>query len=93
MMIEKICKIYNVPVEILKSRKKKRDVVILRQLYCYFSMKYVKPIPTLAAIGKEVNRNHGTVLHSIRTIHNLMQTNKQHREEVGRVNGLFNRAL
>jgi len=57
------CKYHDQPVEVIKSGMRFREFVRIRQQYSLIAslLKY-----SLHAIGEEINRDHATVLHSIR---------------------------
>lgn len=57
---------YNVSVEELKSRSRKRSVAFPRQMGMYLTRKYTDQ--SLADIGSLYNRDHSTVLHAIKVI-------------------------
>jgi hypothetical protein len=58
---------------------RKRAIIEARQFCCFYLNKYTKL--TSSAIGEEVrNYDHSTVLHSIKTIHNLIDSNTRIRE-------------
>lgn len=61
--------------ETLKSRSRKRKQVEARQLNMYFLKKHTNY--TLEIIGELFNRDHATVLHAVKTINNLIETNKE----------------
>jgi len=73
----KICNLYGITLEILSSKRRYRNVVLPRQIYCYMCKKYVMPRPTLKLIGNFINVNHATVIHSITTVENLMSTDTE----------------
>ena len=58
-----------VPIEELKSKSRQRDLVEARQIYFYISKN--KTSASLAKIGAEVNRDHATVIHGLRTFENV----------------------
>ena len=73
-----ICEYFNIPVESIHSKTRKRDIVQARQLSMYFSKKHTKS--SLAIIGHQCgNKDHATVLHACRTVNNLVETDKQFR--------------
>lgn len=73
-----VCDYFNLPVEIINSKTRKREIVQARQLAMYFSKKHTKS--SLATIGLHCgNKDHATVLHACRTINNLVETDKQFR--------------
>ena len=73
-----ICEYFNITVESIHSKTRKREIVQARQLSMYFSKKHTKS--SLASIGQQCgNKDHATVLHACRTVNNLVETDKQFR--------------
>ncbi len=73
---------FNIPVDVINSKTRKREIVQARQIAMYFSKKYTKS--SLATIGIHCgNKDHATVLHACRTVNNLLDTDKQFRSYVG----------
>ena len=71
-----VCDYFNLPMEILKSKTRKREVVQARQISMFFSKKLTKA--SLASIGANCGgKDHATVLHACRTVVNLSETDKQ----------------
>lgn len=71
-----ICDYFNLPIELMISKTRKREIVQARQLAMYFSKKLTKA--SLATIGLHCgNKDHATVLHACRTVNNLQDTDKQ----------------
>ncbi len=69
---------FNIPVDLINSKTRKREIVQARQIAMYFSKKYTKS--SLATIGIHCgNKDHATVLHACRTVNNLIDTDKQFR--------------
>ncbi len=76
-----VCDYFNIPVDSLNSKTRKREIVQARQLAMYFSKKHTKS--SLANIGLHCgNKDHATVLHACRTVNNLVETDKQFRTYV-----------
>lgn len=76
-----VCDYFHLPVEAIKSSSRKREVVQARQIAMYFSKSLTKY--SLAAIGQQCGgKDHATVLHSCRTVNNLMETDKRFRANV-----------
>ncbi|MFN8134665.1 MAG: chromosomal replication initiator protein DnaA [Bacteroidales bacterium] len=76
-----VCDYFNIPVDAINSKTRKRDIVQARQLAMYYSKKLTKA--SLAAIGLHCgNKDHATVLHACRTVNNLIETDKQFRTYV-----------
>ena len=79
-----VCDYFEIQVELMKSKTRKREIVQARQLAMYFSKILTKS--SLAKIGLHCgNKDHATVLHACKTINNLIETDKQFR---GYVNDL-----
>ncbi len=57
---------FKVSLEDLRSRSRKRSITFPRQVAMYLSRKYTEE--SLADIGKTFNRDHSTVLHSIKAV-------------------------
>jgi chromosomal replication initiator protein len=71
-----VCDYFNLPMEILKSKTRKREVVQARQISMFFAKKMTKS--SLASIGAHCGgKDHATVLHACRTVMNLADTDKQ----------------
>ncbi len=72
---------FSIPVDVVNSKTRKREIVQARQIAMYFSKKYTKS--SLATIGIHCgNKDHATVLHACRTVNNLLDTDKQFRSYV-----------
>lgn len=73
-----VCDYFNLPVDAINSKTRKREIVQARQLAMYFAKKHTKA--SLASIGSHCgNKDHATVLHACRTVNNLIDTDKQFR--------------
>lgn len=73
-----VCDYFDIPVELMKSKTRKREIVQARQLAMYFSKQMTKN--SLANIGLHCgNKDHATVLHACKTVNNLIDTDKQFR--------------
>lgn len=71
-----VCDYFDLPIELLKSKTRKREVVQARQIAMYFAKKMTKS--SLANIGMHCGgKDHATVLHACRTVNNLNETDKQ----------------
>ncbi|MDT8346740.1 MAG: chromosomal replication initiator protein DnaA [Flavobacteriaceae bacterium] len=75
--IQKIVSDYfQMDLELLQSKTRKRHIVQARQLAMYFAKKLTKS--SLASIGSQIgDRDHATVLHACKTVENLASTDKQ----------------
>jgi len=56
----------------ITSKSQKNEVVIARQLFCYYMRKLTKR--SLAQIGRQIWKDHATVLHSVKAIENYIAT-------------------
>ena len=71
-----VCDYFDMPIDLLKSKTRKREIVQARQLAMYFSKQLTKN--SLASIGAQCgNKDHATVLHACRTVNNLSETDKR----------------
>jgi chromosomal replication initiator protein len=76
-----VCDYFDLPIELMKSKTRKREVVQARQIAMYFSKSMTKS--SLANIGLHCGgKDHATVLHACRTVNNLMDTDKRFRAYV-----------
>jgi chromosomal replication initiator protein len=76
-----ICDYFEMPVDSLQSKTRKREIVQARQLAMFFSKMLTKS--SLASIGAQIGKkDHATVLHACKTVANLIDTDKQFRTEV-----------
>jgi chromosomal replication initiator protein len=67
---------FQLDLETLQSKTRKRHVVQARQLAMFFAKKFTKA--SLANIGSQIgDRDHATVLHACKTVDNLVATDKQ----------------
>ncbi|MBA3900701.1 MAG: chromosomal replication initiator protein DnaA, partial [Bacteroidetes bacterium] len=71
-----VCDYFNLPVELMKSKTRKREVVQARQISMFFAKSLTKS--SLATIGMHCGgKDHATVLHACKTVNNLMETDKR----------------
>ncbi|MEO8933013.1 MAG: chromosomal replication initiator protein DnaA [Xanthomarina sp.] len=72
---------FQMDVDTLQSKTRKRHIVQARQLAMFFAKKLTKA--SLASIGSQIGqRDHATVLHACKTVNNLSTTDKQFRKYV-----------
>lgn len=73
-----VCDYFELPIELLKSKTRKREVVQARQIAMFFAKKMTKS--SLANIGMHCGgKDHATVLHACKTVNNLVDTDKRFR--------------
>ena len=80
-IISVVCEHMDIERARLDSSERTREVAMARQLAMYLAKQHTKaPLTTIgAAIG---GRNHATVLHSCKTVSNLIETDKHFRKQV-----------
>ncbi|MBL7883339.1 MAG: chromosomal replication initiator protein DnaA, partial [Bacteroidia bacterium] len=80
-----VCDYFDLPIELLKSKTRKREVVQARQIAMYFAKSMTKS--SLATIGLHCGgKDHATVLHACRTVNNLMDTDKRFKVYIDELN-------
>ena len=71
-----VCDYFNLPMELLKSKTRRREVVQARQIAMFFAKRMTKS--SLASIGAQCGgKDHATVLHACKTVNNLLDTDKR----------------
>lgn len=79
---------FDIPVDKMKSKSRKRETVQARQLAMYFSKQHTKS--SLAVIGNKCgNKDHATVLHACKTIKNLIDTDKRFKKYVEDIDSII----
>lgn len=69
---------FSIPVDLMHSKTRKREIVQARQIAMYFSKILTKS--SLATIGSQIGgKDHATVLHACKTVNNLSDTDKRFR--------------
>lgn len=75
---KKVSSYFDLTEDKLIAKTRRREIVQARQIAMYFSREITKS--SLASIGAQIgNKDHATVLHSCRTVENLMETDKKFR--------------
>jgi chromosomal replication initiator protein len=76
-----VCEYFDVPIDKLKEKTRKRAIVQARQLSMYLAKMYTKN--SLKVIGKQFGgRDHSTVIHSCQAIQDLLDTDSDFKESV-----------
>ena len=79
---------FGVTVELLKDKTRKKEVVTARQVAMYFAKHHTSH--TLKTIGFHFGgRDHTTVMHSVQTVSDLVDTDKKFREQVAELRKKF----
>lgn len=81
-----VCDYFTIPVDQVKSKTRKREIVQARQISMYYAKDLTKS--SLKTIGMHFGgRDHSTVIHACQTVNDLMETDKKFKadiEEIGK---------
>ena len=82
-----VCQKYGVKIEDVKGRSRLRKIVAPRQVYFYLAIKLLnrhggENIVSLSTIGKYVNRDHATAIHSEQVVQNEMDISRKHKADI-----------
>ena len=81
MIIKTVAKFYNLTVDEIKSKTRRKEVVGPRQVAMYLSKEHTKH--SLKAIGYHYGgRDHATVIHAVKCIQDLQKTTPRISEEI-----------
>ena len=87
-IITSVCEEMGTSQEDFFKSTRKRNVVQARQLSMYFAKKYTKA--SLVVIGEKCGKkDHATVIHALKTIDNLLETDKQFRAMAEKIEQKF----
>ncbi len=76
-----VCDHFNMPLDLLQAKTRKREIVQARQIAMYFCKKMTKS--SLSAIGAQIGKkDHATVLYACKTVSNLVDTDKTFKTQV-----------
>jgi len=76
-----VCDYFDLQVETIKSKTRKREIVQARQIAMFFAKKMTKN--SLANIGANCGgKDHATVLHACKTVNNLSETDKRFKKYI-----------
>jgi len=79
-----VCDYFNVPIDLMQSKTRKREIVQARQVAMFFSKSLTKS--SLATIGAQIGgKDHATVLHACKTVNNLIDTDKRFRNQIDEI--------
>ncbi len=80
-ILKVVCDYYNVSIEDLQSRNRRREIVLARQVAMYFAKKFTKY--SLSTIGAEIGgKNHATVLYADKTIKGQLSYDKNLKSQI-----------
>ena len=76
-----VCDHFEMEVDVLQSKTRKREIVQARQIAMYFCKTLTKA--SLASIGAQVGKkDHATVLYACKTVNNLIEIDKKFKSHV-----------
>ncbi|HON18579.1 MAG TPA: chromosomal replication initiator protein DnaA [Salinivirgaceae bacterium] len=76
-----VCSYFKIPVDEIKGRSRKREIVLVRQISMYFAKELTKD--SLASIGKNIGgRDHATVLHACKSVKDMMEIDRNFRQSL-----------
>ncbi len=76
-----VCKYYNISIEEIDFKTRKREIVKARQIAMYFCKALTKT--SLATIGHLIGKkDHATVIHACKTVNDLLETDNTFRAEL-----------
>lgn len=79
-IVKVVSEYYDIPVDVMKSRLKRREIVIARMMAMYFGRRLT--ILPLEKIGAYLDRSHASVLHAIKTVRNDIKFSKPIQDDV-----------
>ena len=78
-ILKMVCDYFQMPVDALRAKTRKREVVQARQIAMYFAKEMTKS--SLKSIGVHFGgRDHSTVIHACQTVKDLVETSKEYRK-------------
>ena len=87
-IITKVCEHYKLDESVLHSKSRKREVVQIRQMAMFLAKKHTDI--SASKIGHLIgNRDHATVLHACKIMKDLLEVNKEVKEEVEKIEASF----
>lgn len=72
---------YELPISAFNSKSRQRQVIKMKQASVYF-MRRLLPKTTLLYIGQQMQYDHATVIHCLKCISNLLETDKETRMDI-----------
>ncbi|MFR9652047.1 MAG: chromosomal replication initiator protein DnaA [Rikenellaceae bacterium] len=80
-IVEEVCSFYSIAIDQFHTKKRTRDLAQARQIAMYLSKQLTKS--SLSSIGSAIGgRNHSTVLHSCKSVANMIETDKKIRNDI-----------
>ncbi len=84
MIVDLVCKHYQMSRENFYAKSRKQDIVLARQVAMYLAKTHTNA--PLKAIGEKIGgKNHATVVHACKVVGNLLETSKQVKADVQQI--------
>lgn len=80
VLMEICCNYFGVTEKEVRGWRRFRRIVTARQVFFYLLKKFTKL--TLTGIGKEFNRDHTTIIHSIKTVNGFIQIDPDFKKDI-----------
>ena len=72
---------FNITQDMMKSKSRKRELVVARQVAMYFSKEYTNH--SLKSIGQHFGgRDHSTVIHAVQAVNDMLETDSKFKNSV-----------
>lgn len=85
-----VCNFFNISEEVLCSSSRKQELVYVRQLTMYLANRHTED--SHVQIGKAIGgRNHSTVIHSIKQVNNLIDTEPKTKADIEAIEKQLNK--
>ena len=76
-----VAEYFSVTLDQLKAKTRKKEIVMARQVAMYFAKEYTTQ--SLKSIGHHFGgRDHSTVIHSVQTVSDMIDTDKRFRADI-----------
>lgn len=81
-IVQCVCDAWGIKPQNVFGDSRKREIIYPRQIIHYFCDKYLKLFTLQLVANKSGLKSHATVLNSVKTVNNLMQTDYDFRQRV-----------
>lgn len=78
-----VCSLYDISVDQLREKTRKREIVMARALFYVVCNKYFSKTMGTHSIAAFVGKDHATVLHGEKVVRDYWDTDKEYRKMVG----------
>lgn len=83
-LIRLVFNYFNIPIEMMKSKSRKREIIVARQFASYFLRQEFNRL-SLQKIADYFDQHHSSIVHSIKQINNLIEFDfeiKEHHKNI-----------